>query len=152
PAPPVGPNLGRGLAIGLPPQTVLAAKVGSDDVVVYRSYRLEPSSELGDAGYRVEIQRPNAKLVDVSLGFSEMRPYVVVPDTRVPLLQGDTLQLRADIREIDDKSITFPPVALKAKREKRDLLLTCSLAALTQDTDGDGLTDLEEARLGTDPN
>jgi Bacterial TSP3 repeat len=151
PAPPVGPNLGRGLAIGLPKATVLAAKIGGDELGVYRSYRLEPSSELGDAGYRLVLKRGAAKPADVSLGFSEMRPYVIVADTRLQLLDGDTLRLRADIREIDDKSITFPPVALRAKRERQNVLLTCSLPELMKDSDGDGLTDLEESRLGTDP-
>ena len=50
-----------------------------------------------------------------------MRPYVIVPNAKLPLLDGDTLQLAVDVREIDDASITFPPIGMKAKRQQHGL-------------------------------
>lgn len=148
---PVGPNLGRGLAIRLPPSGITGGRMGAKKVVVYRSYQLDPRSEIGDAGYRVTIDDGHGKTEDLSLGLSEMRPYVIVPNARLPILDGNVLQVAADVREIDDRSITFPPVGLHAKREQQGLMLRCKLADLRRDSDGDGLTDLEEARLATDP-
>jgi hypothetical protein len=97
------------------------------------------------------IDHAGARPHDVALGLSEMRPYVIVANPRVPLLDNGVLQVAAEVREIDDASITFPPVGLQAKREAHDRLLRCPLDALTVDADQDGATDIEEARLGTDP-
>ncbi len=60
-----------------------------------------------------------------------MRPYVIVPNATLPLLDGDTLRLAVDVREIDDASITFPPVGMKAKRQQHGLMLRCPLAGGT---------------------
>lgn len=147
----VGPNLGRGIAISLPPAGVTGGMAGKKKVVVFRSYKLDPRSEIGDAGYRVAIKDKSGKIEDLSLGLSQMRPYVIVPNPHLPILDGGVLQVAADLREIDDKSITFPPVGLHAKRKKQGLMLRCPLADLRRDSDHDGLTDLEEGRLATDP-
>jgi hypothetical protein len=122
------------------------------DAAVYLSYRLDPSSELGDAGYRLKLRdSKTGKTTDVSLGFSNMRPYVVVRNPNLPLLDGDIAQLAVDVRELDDTSVTFPPVALRAKRHATGKMVRCPRAALERDSDHDGLTDLEEDRLATDP-
>ncbi len=145
-------NLGRGIAFGIPEGTVTAGHAGASDVAVYLSYRFDPSSELGDGGYRVRIRDAATGTVrDAALGFAMMRPYVLFHDPKLPLLDGDVLQVAADVREVDDASITFPPVALRAKREAADKIVRCPLAALFHDADGDGATDVEEARLATDP-
>jgi len=150
-SPSTGANLGRGLALALPASSVLARREGDRIVVVYRSYRLDPSSELGDAGYRVRIVEQGQPERDFSLGTQELRPWVIVPNERLPIFDGEFLQFAADVRELDDDSISFPPVGLRALREATGRMLRCSLAALERDTDGDGLTDLAEARLATDP-
>jgi hypothetical protein len=145
-------NLGRGLAFGVPHGTVTAGRAAGSEVAVYLSYAFDPSSELGDGGYRVALRDlATGKKRDAALGFAMMRPYIVFHDAKLPLVDGDTLQVAADVREIDDASITLPPVALRAKREAPNKLLRCSLAALFADADGDGATDIEEARLATDP-
>ena len=53
---PLASNLGRGLALSLPRRTVTVDTQGQRTVVVYRSYALDPSSELGDAGYRLQLR------------------------------------------------------------------------------------------------
>lgn len=144
-------NLGRGLALTLPRGTVVARRAGSTEVAVYLSYKLDPSSEVGDAGYRVVLRDANGRTKEGSLGFAMLRPYVVIAHDVLPILDGDFLQLAVEVRELDDKSITFPPVAMRPKRTAHNKMIRCSLAAIFRDTDGDGVTDVEEARLGTDP-
>jgi hypothetical protein len=145
-------NLGRGLALSLPHGTVVAGRVGQTEIAVYLSYKLNPTSELGDAGYRVMLRDAKGRTKDASLGFAMLRPFVVVPNQALPILEGDVLQLAVDVRQVDDASITFPPVALKATRTAHDKMVRCDLSAVLQDTDADGVTDVEEALLGTDPN
>ena len=48
------------------------------------------------------------------------------------------MTVEVSIRELDESSISFPPVALRANREQDGLMLT---------SDRDGLTDLAEERL-----
>ena len=84
-------------------------------------------------------------------GFALGFPYYVRRDTAAPVFAGDVIQLPVDVREIDPDSITFPPVRLRAKRTARDRLVRIPISVLRADRDGDGLTDLVEERLGTDP-
>jgi hypothetical protein len=144
-------NLGRGLAIFLPRGTVVAQRAGAREVAVYLSNLLDPSSEIGDAGYRVVVRDAQGNKKDASLGFAMLRPYVVDANDALPILDGETLQLAVEIRELDDDSISFPPIGLAAKRRALHKMLRCPLGALLQDRDGDGATDVEEARLGSDP-
>jgi hypothetical protein len=55
------------------------------------------------------------------------------------------------VRELDIESIIFPPINLQMKREANDLFVDFTWRALRRDSDGDGLTDLVEERLATDP-
>ncbi len=82
-------------------------------------------------------------------GLRIQAPYVVRPASNVPLLASDRMQVEVIVRELDESSIAFPPVALRAKREQEGLMLEIPFADLERD--GDGLTDLAEERLVTDP-
>jgi hypothetical protein len=144
-------NLGRGLALTLPHGTVIARRAGSTEIAVYLSYKLDPSSEVGDAGYRVAVRDANGSTKDGSIGFAMFRPYVVIPNDALPILDGDVLQAAVDVRELDESSISFPPIAMRAKREAQNKMIRCPLAEIFRDADNDGLTDIEEAQLGTDP-
>src|SRR5713226_1490455 len=84
-------------------------------------------------------------------GLRIQAPYVVRPASNVPLLAGDRMRVEVIVRELDESSISFPPVALRAKREQEGLMLEIPFADLERDSDGDGLTDLAEERLVTDP-
>jgi hypothetical protein len=72
---------------------------------------------------------------------------VVQPVSDLHLLHGDQLAVEVSIRELDESSISFPPVALRAKREQDGLVLTIPFADLERDSDRDGPTDLAEERL-----
>ena len=67
------------------------------------------------------------------------------------MLSGDVLQLEVQVRELEESSITFPPIGLQLKRSAVGLYLEAKLSELRKDSDGDGLSDLIEARLLTDP-
>jgi hypothetical protein len=85
------------------------------------------------------------------LGFQMHQPYVVKAEGKLPMLTGDSLRLEVDVEELDPESITFPPVALRSRREAHDLYVTIPFEKLERDGDGDGLPDLLEAKLRTDP-
>jgi hypothetical protein len=77
--------------------------------------------------------------------------YRIVYDSKLPLLNGDNVQIEVAIFEIDK---TKPYGGLARPTYKRivwDRMLTTPLASLTKDSDGDGLTDLLEERILTDP-
>jgi len=84
-------------------------------------------------------------------GMRIQSPYVVRGLSNAPLLAGDHLQVEVKVEELDSSSITFPPVGLRAKRVQEGLLLQVPFAELERDSDADGLTDLAEERLVTDP-
>jgi len=79
--------------------------------------------------------------------------YVIHPVSNLPLLDGDVpaacdhnvpadrLTIEVSIRELDESSISFPPIDLRAKRVQDGLMLTIPFADLERDSDGDGLTD-----------
>jgi hypothetical protein len=69
----------------------------------------------------------------------------------MPLWSGDRITLEVAIQELDTASITYPPVALRSRRQVRDLYLEIPLEALQSDRDGDGLTDITEEHLLLDP-
>jgi hypothetical protein len=119
---------------------VTRGQAAGADIVVYRSFRSTP-----DASYRVSLKREGGRLEDLWLGFSESRPWVVVDLPGLALLDGDVLQIGVDRLELDDRGYPL------RGRDKQGLMLRCPLAELRRDTDGDGLTDLEEGPIVTDP-
>lgn len=78
-------------------------------------------------------------------------PYVAVPQSRLPLLDGDHVRIEVEVNEIDLDSITFPPVALRTKHGKSGIYLDFAWDDLMRDSDHDGVTDLVEERLILDP-
>jgi hypothetical protein len=84
------------------------------------------------------------------LGLQQHFPYVVTSGSRLPMLDDGRLRVEVQVREIDTATITFPPVSLDLKRSADGLYLEFDLAALAADRDGDGLTDIEERRIGLD--
>src|SRR6185436_8215688 len=80
-----------------------------------------------------------------------MQPYVVRSYSHLPLAAGDRLHIEVDIRELDETKIVFPPIGRTFKRERSGLYLDIAWSDLEKDTDVDGLTDLAEERLMTDP-
>jgi hypothetical protein len=86
------------------------------------------------------------------MGLQQYLPYTVVPRSKLSRVKDRTLQIEVEVREIDLSRLTFPPVGMTTKRETRDLFITMNLDDVEKDSDGDGLTDILEAKLGTNPN
>jgi hypothetical protein len=89
--------------------------------------------------------------VPLYLGLQQFFPYVVVADSRLPLIADGKLQIEVEVKEIDPASISFPPVGLGLKREEKNLYIAIDLDELERDSDEDYMTDVVEHRLGLDP-
>ncbi|MBV8515964.1 MAG: hypothetical protein JO197_01050 [Acidobacteria bacterium] len=127
---------------------------GNEVVAVTISSAVDPIGEVGLGGYWILRSTDGGTTwTPYYTGLRENMPYVVARASTLPLFDGasDRLRIEVDVKELDTSSITFPPVGLRLKREEHGLFLEFPLAELTRDSDGDGLTDLLEERLTTDP-
>jgi hypothetical protein len=85
-------------------------------------------------------------------GLRENLPYTVRETSALPLLAGDRLQVEVEVKELNPFFATDAgPAELAPRQPRRGFYLDMPLSALERDSDGDGLTDLEEQRLLTDP-
>lgn len=141
-------------AIPLPEgfELVRAEKRGARIAALCQSSAVDPAGEITGGGYWLLLSLDGRTFGEpYYLGFQAMHPYVLTQKARVPLLVGDTLHVEVKIRELDPASITFPPVGLKARRSVDDLYIEIPLQALELDSDHDGLPDVLERRIGTNP-
>ena len=117
------------------------------------SSTLDPVGELGLGAYWVLHSTDGGKTWEAPLytGLRENMPYIAVPSSRLPLMTNGAIDVEVELKELDLESITFPPVNLRTKREAKNLYIELTWDALRRDSDRDGLTDLMEERIGTDP-
>jgi hypothetical protein len=120
---------------------------------IVQSQALDPVGEISAGAYWVLLSDDGGATWGDPLytGLRINQPYIVRPVSALPLFDGDHLRLEVEVREIDPAQIRFPPISLPVKRTAGGLFLDLPLAALSRDKDGDGLTNLVEARLLTDP-
>ena len=144
----------RGVLKGLAPlpngfELVRVERADQRVIAISVSQTYDPTGEVSQGGYWVHVSEDGGKHWQRPLytGLADRFPYVVQPTSRLPLIVGDTLQLAVDISEIDTASITYPPVGLRSRRQAKNRYLTIPLAALRQDSDGDGLTDIAAHHL-----
>lgn len=130
-------------------QLVRAEREGRRVVAISVSQTYDPTGEVSQGGYWVHVSRDSGKHWGRPLytGLADRFPYVVLSASHLPLVAGDHLQLAVDVAELDTASITYPPVALRTRRTAKGRYLTIPLAALEQDSDGDGLTDITAHHL-----
>lgn len=140
----------EGVPRGLWP--VREEKAGKRTVVLALSHRVDPTGEVSMGGYWLLVSKEGGGWQELYLGFADHRPYHADKTSKVPLLDDKDV-LRLDVQEaaIDEKSIRFPPIATRAPVTREHVVLEAKLADVAKDTDGDGLTDLLEARLLLDP-
>lgn len=126
---------------------------GQRIVAITASQSLDPTGELSAGGYWISISEDGGQHFKAPLytGLRMFEPYVVVPKSKLSLIHGDHLQIEVEVRQIDDAEVMLPPIALPMKARRDDLYLDITLADLTRDTDGDGLTDLAEWAMLTNP-
>ena len=126
------------------------AEENGEKMIVYLSGELDHPGEIPAFGFWFQKTGGGGKEWEqpVYLNLQQYFPYVVVPESKIPMLSDGNLQIEVEIKEIDSRSITFPPVALGFNREERDIYIVINLADLEKDSDADGLTDIVEHRVG----
>jgi hypothetical protein len=132
---------------------VRAERQGNEAVAIGASQDYDPVGELSRGAYWVIRSHDGGRTwgKPIYTGLRIQSPYVVRRLSNAPLLAGDHLQVEVKVEELDTSSITFPPIGLRPKRVQEGLLLQIPFADLERDSDADGLTDLGEERLVTDP-
>jgi hypothetical protein len=118
--------------------------------IVYLSSEYDPPGELPAAGMWFARTIGGRWAAPLYLGLQQHFPYVATRGSKLPLLEGNRLRLEVRVREIDSSTITFPPISLDLKRSADSLYLDFDLTVLAADRDSDGLTDIEERRVGLD--
>jgi hypothetical protein len=114
---------------------------------------VDPTGEVSGGGYWLHLSSDHGRTwrPPLYLGLEQYVPYVVVPRSKLPLVHGRVLQVEVEVREIDLSRIMFPPIGVPTKRYAKDLYIELLLDDIERDSDGDGLTDLLEEKLGTNP-
>jgi hypothetical protein len=132
---------------------VRVGRNGQRIAAIVQSQGLDPVGELSAGAYWVLLSEDGGATWGPPLytGLRINQPYVLRPVSALPLFDRDHLRLEVEIRELDPELISFPPIDLPVKRSAEGLFLDLPLATLARDRDDDGLTDLAEARLLTDP-
>lgn len=122
---------------------------GNRAVVISLSQTYDPSGEVSPGGYWVHLSEDGGRHWQRPLytGLPDRFPYVAPPASRMPLLNGDRLDLEVEVAELDTASISYPPVALRSRRQATNLYLQIPLGDLARDSNGDGLTDIAAHRL-----
>jgi len=142
--------------LALPPglAPIRLERHGEEIAGVAVAQTLDPVGELGLGGYWIVHSSNGGRTWDEPLytGLRQNMPYVVLPASRMTLFDDDALYIEVEVHELDLSSITFPPIGLRSKRDVQGLYLEVPWSALRRDSDADGLTDLVEERLVTDPN
>jgi hypothetical protein len=116
--------------------------------IVYRSFDYDLRSGMGDTpGFGIWYVRTvrGTWAAPIYLGLQQHFPYVVTAGSRLPMLDGTRLRLEVQVREVDPGK-----VVLGSRPSVGGRYLDFDLATLTLDRDKDGLTDIEEHRLGLD--
>ncbi len=134
-------------------QAVRAEIRDKEVVVLGVSQALDPVGEVSAGGYWVVRSHNAGKswMKPHYTGLQVYKPYLVKSRSSLPMIRDGHLQLEVAVRELDEQSITFPPLGIRVKRSADGLYLDFPWAELEKDSDGDGLTDLEEEKLLTDP-
>jgi hypothetical protein len=115
---------------------------GEERLAVAVSSELDPYGAIVPGGWWLyHSTNGGASWEKVYTGVREMQAYSLVRDSRVPMLGDSDVRIEADVHERAPWYVT----------PRRRVLLAFSLADLRRDTDGDGLPDLVEERIVTDP-
>ena len=147
------PALPKGLDLPVAGESVLRHEVsGGEQALLYRSGEYDLPGEVPAHGLWFVRTQGGKWARPLYLGLQEHFPYQVARGSNLKLLDGDTLRIEVSAREIDSASISFPPVGLVVRTKRDGLFLEMDLARIAADRDSDGLTDIEERRLGLDFN
>ena len=130
-------------------ELVRVERDGKRVVAISVSQNYDPTGEVSRGGYWVHLSDDGGRTWQNPLytGLADLYPYVVLPDSKMPLMNGDTLNVAVDVQELDTASITYPPVALRSLRRETNLYVKIPLAELKRDSIGDGMSDIAREHL-----
>ena len=133
---------------------IRSEKFNDEWYVIYPSSSLDPTGEVPAPGYwLIKTTNHGATWVRPAyMGIQMYFPYEITRNAPMPMMSEGALDLQASIKELDTESITFPQVGLSFKREKNNIVIHIAIDDLFKDSDQDGLTDILEAKIGSNPN
>jgi hypothetical protein len=140
------------LPLGFKP--LRAERQGASVAAVALSEAYDLDTGISNGGYWVLLSADGGSTWRRPLytGLRANLPYTVRALSALPLMAGDRLQVEVEVLAIEELSAGKIPVPGGEPRPARQgIYLDLPLAELERDTDGDGLTDLAEERLLTDP-
>jgi hypothetical protein len=142
-----GPALFAALPTGY--ALIRRERSGLRAVAVSISTRLDPNGEVSSGGYWIHLSEDGGRTWGQPLytGLAEYFPYVVPTKSRLPMLAGDHIRLEVEEALIDTATISYPPVGLHTRRKRSGIYLDIPIATLTEDSDGDGLTNIAAHHL-----
>lgn len=139
---------------GLPPLPdgyfpVRLERTGQQLTAISISQNLDPTGEITGGGYWVHLSDDGGRHWQAPLytGLAQAFPYVVTGSSRMPLRDGDVLNLEVEVALIDTASITYPPIGTRTRKKQKDLYVRLPLAELRRDGDGDGIPDVVAQHL-----
>lgn len=142
----------KGTCIGMPEgfSVISARKQGQECVAIAASQAIDPTGEVSRGGYWLFVSKEGWFKRGVYTGLRIYRPYEIADDAALELTDG-VVRVAVTRKVLNEQSISFPPVGTRFSIEGTPAVLEAKLADLIQDTDRDGLSDLEEERLLLDP-
>lgn len=139
--------------VPFPHELVRVETQGARVVALGASQDYDPVGELSRGAYWVVRSHDGGATWERPLytGLRITMPYVVRLRSDLSMIRPSGIRVEVEVRELDLDYIMFPPLATRTKREALGLYLDLPWELLERDSDGDGLTDLAEERLITDP-
>ncbi|QSX30177.1 hypothetical protein JYB88_00385 [Shewanella cyperi] len=140
----------RNLELPVPPWSVVRIAESNDDIyVIYINHDVDPVGQFPGGGYWLiySTDKGHTWSSPNYLGLSEYQPYEIVRDSGLPIREGEYLNLEVN-RASDFNS---PSIALRGQAAANTLYLQFHWQDLVQDSDGDGLNDILEDKLGLNP-
>jgi len=124
-------------------------RIGQRAVMISASHRYDPTGEVSKGAFWLHLSRDGGRHWDRPLytGIADRFPYVVPATSRMPLLNGDAIDLEVEVDEIDTADVGFYSPRPRSRRRGAGLYLHIPLAELARDRDGDGLSDIAAHRL-----
>jgi hypothetical protein len=125
---------------------------GNRVVVISVSQAFEQTADASRGGYWVHLSQDGGKSWEAPLytGLVENYPYVVLENAKLPLIDGDSLDVAVDI-QTEYPGYGAMGMVFLPENPRKGFYLKLPLAELRRDSDHDGLTDIAERRLLLDP-
>lgn len=136
----------------VPVEAILRHQViDGESVILFASSEYDLSGEIPAPGLWMARTEGGRWREPSYLGLQMHFPYVPTAGSAIPLIENGRVRIETQVREIDTRTITFPPVGLDLLRQEDGVVIERDLADLERDSDADNMTDIAERRLLLDP-